>query len=631
MKRPYLLFPVFLGLVLASCETTSSSSNPSSSSGSTSTSEPSSSGEKTYTIKWLNYDGTLLQADNVKEGALPAYKGSDPTHPTEQHYTYTFSGWDKRVNLARKDETYKAKFNKVGESVNISWLDENGSLLTVNENEYGKLPHYPYSAPNKTSEDKRYVFKGWSPELAVIDEEATYTAVYEEFEGETFEFSLENGIHSGWGLPKDKKVRYSFTYDDAYFYGDNKTRNDNFALLSLGLAGFNASKENVKLFLDEISFENVVSSHAYDTNKYDQIAYTFASKEIGDDVVVAIATRGFDYHNEMLANFILGRSGDHKNFTEMSQIIYNDLLDYLTEYIPAGKTIKLWLNGYSRSAAITGFLSRLIYENIEKGFLNKVDVDDIYAYTFEAPTGADVNGKTDYPFIHNYSNSNDMIPLIPPADYGFTLFGERTEIFDENIYELLISLDPDFTVDPFQPYLIDVSTFEKSEDKTAPKMLGEYFKLLLQSAMSIDMTNNYTDLSDRERYDDFFSHVLPTAVEILNGFTFDKVVALAFDLFGKIDTLFLLVLSEDSQAFYEEVKKSVVAAGIELDFVKLNDAMNNVFKLLDHYFNEHLTGSNKVSPINGIVTMLSNIKQIVAMHSYESTYVLVSNLINEAK
>ncbi len=120
MKRPYLLFPVLLGLVLASCETTSSSSNPSSSSGSASTSEPSSSGEKTYTIKWLNYDGTLLQTDNVKEGALPAYKGSDPTHPTEQHYTYTCSGWDKSGNPARKDETYKAKWNKVGESANIS-------------------------------------------------------------------------------------------------------------------------------------------------------------------------------------------------------------------------------------------------------------------------------------------------------------------------------------------------------------------------------------------------------------------------------------------------------------------------------------------------------------------------------
>ena len=624
MKRSYLLIALLSTLVLSSCNETGSSSS--------SSSEPSSSIiDKYYAIKWLNYDGTLLESESVKEGTLPTFKGKNPTHPVEEHYTYTFSGWDKRVNIAKKDETYKAVFSKVGEDVEISWLDEDGSLLIKDDNEYGKLPHYPNSVSIKNKGDKKYVFKGWSPELVVVDQEATYTAKYEEYEGESFIFDIDKGVDSAWGLSKDKRVNYSFNYDDGYFYMDNKTRDDDFALLSLGLAGFNSSKEDVKRFLETIHFDNIVSSSAYDIDKYDQIGYTFATKDLGDDVVIAVASRGFEYGKEMLANFIVGSDGEHQNFKAMSEVVYLSLMRYIASNVPADKNIKLWINGYSRSAAISGFIAKLIYENINKGTLTNIDIDDIYSYCFEAPTGGDINNINEYPFIHNYTNINDVIPLLPPPEFGFKIYGEIIQIYNDKVSDLLIDLDSDFTFEPFKPYTINVHNYEIKEDKANTNVMGEYWKLFMDSAMSIDLTNQYLDLSTRERYDEFSKHVLPSVIELLNTLTYEKIVTLFDNLIDKIDTFLLLLLSEDSDALIAEIEDLITSSGIECDFAKLDEAIGTIYKLFLHYLNQHLTGNNAVSPINGIVTMINNAKYIVAMHSFEASYVLINNLINNAE
>ena len=65
-----------------------------------------------YTVKWCNYDGTVLETDTVTEGTKPTYDGATPTRDADSQYTYTFTGWDKTVVAAVADTTYTAVYEQ---------------------------------------------------------------------------------------------------------------------------------------------------------------------------------------------------------------------------------------------------------------------------------------------------------------------------------------------------------------------------------------------------------------------------------------------------------------------------------------------------------------------------------------
>lgn len=66
-----------------------------------------------YTITWLNYDGTILDIDNVSPGMIPTYDGPTPSRIADDKKTYTFRGWDKEIVPATESGEYKATFAEV--------------------------------------------------------------------------------------------------------------------------------------------------------------------------------------------------------------------------------------------------------------------------------------------------------------------------------------------------------------------------------------------------------------------------------------------------------------------------------------------------------------------------------------
>ncbi len=132
-----------------------------------------------YTVKFVNYDGTVLQEEILGYGSEVEYKGETPERPTDA-YIYTFKGWNKEIAAVTGDAVYTAVFDKVGAAYTIRFLDENGAVLQEKMYSYGDTPAYEGETPEKAYDSAyHYAFKGWNKEIAAVTENATYVAVYE--------------------------------------------------------------------------------------------------------------------------------------------------------------------------------------------------------------------------------------------------------------------------------------------------------------------------------------------------------------------------------------------------------------------------------------------------------------------
>ena len=68
---------------------------------------------RTYTITWVNYDGTVLEVDeNVQYAAIPTYDGATPTKEGTRGINYVWKGWTPSIVPVYRDEVYTAKYNE---------------------------------------------------------------------------------------------------------------------------------------------------------------------------------------------------------------------------------------------------------------------------------------------------------------------------------------------------------------------------------------------------------------------------------------------------------------------------------------------------------------------------------------
>ena len=65
---------------------------------------------RSYTVRWLNWDGTELYRKTEEYGAMPVYGGVTPTRADDGVNSYTFSGWNQTVTAVTGDTTYTAQF-----------------------------------------------------------------------------------------------------------------------------------------------------------------------------------------------------------------------------------------------------------------------------------------------------------------------------------------------------------------------------------------------------------------------------------------------------------------------------------------------------------------------------------------
>lgn len=204
MKGKNRLFSslILLGFLLTGCSFGGSSQGGSSSGGA----------EESYTIKWKNYDGTILETDDVKKGILPTYDGPTPTR-TNDEYTYTWSGWDPEVVPATSNQTYIATYSyeRLTTAYTINF-DLNGGI-SASYNGPKKVEAFTKDVFFFDCVKEGWNFRGWSyngtkifdekgNQLAnpTISESMTFVALYAQTAKMTIVTNLEGaGVISGEG------------------------------------------------------------------------------------------------------------------------------------------------------------------------------------------------------------------------------------------------------------------------------------------------------------------------------------------------------------------------------------------------------------------------------------------------
>lgn len=290
----------------------------------------------------------------------------------------------------------------------------------------------------------------------------------------------------------------SFTFDDELFLGNPKKYNNDLSMLSLGASLATMNKTKGTAFFTEAEFEDI-ASHDYDGDPTkDTMAYFMAHKTIGNYELVTVSFRGFDYGLEWANNFTIGKTGDHEGFAARGAETYEALKTYLNTYAK-DKSLKVWINGYSRAGALSNMLASLILRNNELA----ITQDNLFVYTFEAPASLTDEHAIAYPNVHNIINDADLITFIPPAQYELYRCGKDYQIYDPNVATLMNQFDEG----------MNFPEFEEIDENTTND--AQYRDFLLKSIFEHEITDEEDEKSyadNREQYVNNYQAGLSNAI-----------------------------------------------------------------------------------------------------------------------
>ena len=138
-----------------------------------------------YTVKWLNYDNTVLQEETVDYGVTPKYTGDTPTKPADEQYTYTFLNWTPVVIPVVDNVVYIATYTNTVNKYTIKFVDEDGTEISSKEYDYGTSANdivKPDDPTKDATAEYTYKFAGWDSEVTDVTGNKTYKATYTQTE-----------------------------------------------------------------------------------------------------------------------------------------------------------------------------------------------------------------------------------------------------------------------------------------------------------------------------------------------------------------------------------------------------------------------------------------------------------------
>ena len=171
-----------------------------------------------YTIEFVDEDGTVLQSEVLPYGETPSFKGETPTKAADAQYTYTFSDWDKAIEMVTGNATYTAVYSKVVNNYEVIFADEDGTVLQKETLPYGETPSFKGEDPIKAEDEAyTYAFFGWDKEIEAVSGDVIYTAVY----AKTIKKFMVTFVNEDGTVLQSSEFSYG---QIPYFTGDTPTK-----------------------------------------------------------------------------------------------------------------------------------------------------------------------------------------------------------------------------------------------------------------------------------------------------------------------------------------------------------------------------------------------------------------------
>lgn len=447
---------------------------------------------------------------------------------------------------------------------------------------------------------------------------------------------------SGHGSDNTHDYETYFSYSDNYFGRSGYIYWQDLAEASLALALASFSSKDAQTLSDEdrnfvsmmqqCGFENISSNEWFGKKpEMSSIGVCAASKSVKDNyndyTLIAVGIRGNFYRREWGGNAVVGSSGDHEGFSLASAQVLSYLKQFISENSISGP-VKVWMAGYSRSAAVANMAAAQLDRGYDLGSA-KLMRNDLYCYCFEPPMGTTSNDSDNliYGNIHNIVNENDLVTYVVFDQWGFSRYGvdhtyptKGDADYDELKAAMIDEFDGipnnggSYSIDDFK--YIGLRTAKDGSFKTfsGSKMTQKQYYKLLSDAMVTDFVSSREDYSDNVQ--DSLAEVLAV---IFDRKQFDY--ELLFRIFGQKlkDNLFDIISGYDAS----DVGSSKACKTVEqLFFESLNEAGITEFDAqgLRTALSVLLTRLTKLMVNNPDIalTLIANISPIISAHYAET-------------
>ena len=151
-----------------------------------------------YTVTFRNYNDEVISSAEYDYGteASAIKVPTDFTREGNAKFTYTFKGWDEDIADVTDDATYTATYTETVNEYTVTFISD-GKVVFTKDYPYGteaddiEVPEDPTIDPTA---QYTYTFEGWTPEIAKVTGDATYTARFSSKVNEyTVSFADEDG------------------------------------------------------------------------------------------------------------------------------------------------------------------------------------------------------------------------------------------------------------------------------------------------------------------------------------------------------------------------------------------------------------------------------------------------------
>ena len=328
-----------------------------------------------------------------------------------------------------------------------------------------------------------------------------------------------------------------------------------------------------------------------------QAAFSFASRKLESagqqKTLVFVVIRGTPLNaNEWISNIDISDSDPkadkiHEGFYHTAEQIHGSLIYFLLKHSIDPDNCCFLITGHSRGAAAANLLGAMLFD---EGVFKK---DCIYDYTFAAPNVASLEGKTksNYNFIWNIVNAEDIVPAVPPrrGNWNYEKFGQTLvtanywSVPAETYENKFLGRDfSPFRLGPFLPSLLarmlssslkNVADYYTSSIKIREKLENVFYKIFPNKKPVEE------EVPEEEKKTTLVGHLQNMVNKHMNGFI--DTASISFVDMHSCEGYLSWLLAFDENELFSEVGSSQIIIEKSYECAVFNSDGEVVARMLD--------------------------------------------------